>query len=77
MPSKKKPSASAGDVRDALLGGLIWAPWRMQYVRGLDGKSGAKRCPFCPMCAKKRRSDRDLLVLYRGKHAFLVLNLYP
>lgn len=75
----KKTSASAGEVRDALLGGLIWAPWRMQYVRGLDGKKGAKRCPFCPMvqAAKKRPSDQDLLVLYRGKHAFLVLNLYP
>lgn len=77
--AKKPKTASAGDVRDALLGGLIWAPWRMQYVRGLDGKSGTKRCPFCPMVqpAKKRPTDRELLVLYRGKHAFLVLNLYP
>ena len=76
---KKKQPASAGEVRDALLGGLIWAPWRMQYVRGLDGKKGVKRCPFCPMVktAKIRPSDRDLLVLYRGKHAFLVLNLFP
>lgn len=78
--AKKKP-ASAGDVRDALLGGLIWAPWRMQYVRGLDsdsdGATGTKHCPFCPMCATKRAADRDLLVLYRGRYAFLVLNLYP
>jgi ATP adenylyltransferase len=77
---KKKASAGAAEVRDALLGGLIWAPWRMQYVRGLDGSKGAKRCPFCPMTAtpaSKRPSDRDLLVLYRGRHAFLVLNLFP
>ncbi|MHC5019577.1 MAG: HIT family protein [Planctomycetota bacterium] len=84
MAGKKKTPrqapAGAAQVRDALLGGLIWAPWRMQYVRGLDGKKGAKRCPFCPMTATpaaKRPSDRDLLVLYRGRHAFLVLNLFP
>lgn len=76
-PRAKQSPASAGEVRDVLLGGLIWAPWRMQYVRGLDGKTGIKRCPFCPMSAKRRPSDRDLLVLYRGTHALLVLNLYP
>lgn len=64
----------ARDDRDASLGGLVWAPWRMQYVRGLT-KRGTRACPFCPIV--RRPDDAAQHVLHRGRHAFLVLNLYP
>lgn len=62
------------DPTDAWLGGLVWAPWRMQYVRGLT-KRGTGACPFCPMA--RRPDDAAQQVLLRGTRAFLVLNRYP
>jgi ATP adenylyltransferase len=77
-PKKRKRAAgvASGDVAETLLGGLLWAPWRMQYVRGIT-KTGTRSCPFCPMVRAKRPADAELFVLLRGRHAFLVLNLYP
>jgi len=52
----------------------LWAPWRMSYIK--SAKSNNKQeCIFCV----KAREDRDFenLVLKRGKHAFVVMNLYP
>ena len=48
----------------------------MQYVSGLT-KKGTKGCPFCPMVKAKRPPDAGLLVLYRGRQAFVVMNLFP
>jgi hypothetical protein len=31
----------------------------------------------CPFCAIPQRSDEDGLVLRRGEHAYVVLNLHP
>jgi ATP adenylyltransferase len=70
----RRAAPAAAAVRDALLGGLLWAPWRMQYVRGLTAR-GTRRCPFCPMV--RRPDDAAQHVLHRGAHAFLVLNRYP
>ncbi|MFN3966221.1 MAG: HIT family protein [Endomicrobiia bacterium] len=49
----------------------IFAPWRMKFITGKKEKG----CLFC----KKLRSKNDSknLVLYRGKTAFILLNLYP
>jgi ATP adenylyltransferase len=49
----------------------IWAPWRIEYIIG--EKESA--CIFCKALADNR--DRDNLVLYRGEHAFVIMNLYP
>ncbi len=50
----------------------IWAPWRMDYVEGKAKESG---CIFCRRAAMD--NDAENLILYRGKHAFVILNLYP
>ena len=49
----------------------IWAGWRMKYILGEKGH----HCVFCE--ALKSRDDVDHLVLFRGKKAALMLNLYP
>ena len=49
----------------------LWAPWRIEYIRSPieDG------CIFC--IKSQETNDRDNLVLYRGKEAFVLMNLYP
>ena len=49
----------------------LWAPWRYQYVHRPRGGG----CVFCR--AKRARDARRHWVVYRGRHAFVILNLFP
>ncbi|HAS16758.1 MAG TPA: HIT family hydrolase [Nitrospiraceae bacterium] len=49
----------------------LWAPWRLQYI--LEGSSD--ECIFCIKPAEEK--DRENLILYRGKHVFTIMNLFP
>ena len=51
----------------------LWAPWRIKYIQGLSGHS---ECFLCDVLATPEK-DRDNLVLWRTKHAFVVFNKYP
>lgn len=54
----------------------LWTPHRMVYIE--DGKSrDAYDENACPLCTKVDMSDRDALVVHRGEHCYVVLNLYP
>jgi ATP adenylyltransferase len=50
----------------------IWSPWRYTYV-SKAGPSDA--CIFCEKAAQD--CDAENFVIYRGRHNFLLLNLYP
>lgn len=50
----------------------LWAPWRLSYIEKKDGPSG---CIFVDLPAENR--DRENLILYRGRTAFVMLNRYP
>ena len=50
----------------------LWSPWRYQYVQ--KERAGSE-CVFC-LCASSE-TDQDHLVVHRGKHNFVMLNLYP
>ncbi len=50
----------------------LWAPWRMQYIDSTDKPQG---CIFCVLPAENR--DSDNLILYRGKHCFIMMNSFP
>ena len=52
---------------------LLWAPWRMQYLKVLGKKS--KGCQFCKIYRQK--NDSKNYVFKRSKHCFAVLNIYP
>lgn len=49
----------------------LWAPWRLEYVRGPK----ASGCVFCQAVGQDR--DRDNLIVHRGEYVFVILNRYP
>ena len=50
----------------------VWAPWRMAYI--LSEKD--QGCFFCHKLREPAR-DAENYVIYRGKEAFALLNIYP
>jgi ATP adenylyltransferase len=54
----------------------LWAPHRLDYLRGENRplEANDQGCPFCDI---PTRSDEDALIVYRGTHAYVVMNLYP
>jgi len=54
----------------------LWAPHRMEYLNGenrpLEGNDA--QCPFCRI---PTLSDEEGLIVHRGVHAYVVMNLYP
>jgi len=52
----------------------IWAPWRLAYVKDAS-KDIEEECIFC---AKPAQGDDEAnLIVHRGEHSFVILNLYP
>jgi ATP adenylyltransferase len=51
----------------------LWAPWRMEYIRG----EKAEGCIFCRFPAEPPERDRANLVVHRSAHAFTCLNRFP
>ncbi len=49
----------------------IWAPWRLEFILG-EKEEG---CIFCRK--PEETADEKNLILHRGKHNFVMLNLYP
>ena len=49
----------------------LWAPWRLSYVTAAPAPP--TECIFCDACTG---ADMELLLL-RGGHSFVILNLYP
>ncbi len=49
----------------------LWAPWRMEYLTG----ERVEGCIFCEKPAED--NDRANYLLYRGEHAYILMNIYP
>lgn len=55
---------------------IMWSPWRMAYVTGADAPPETPRgCVFCDLPAGD--DDDAAYILYRGRRAFVIMNLYP
>jgi ATP adenylyltransferase len=48
----------------------LWSPWRLTYVTGTSAATG---CIFCDASTR----DQEPLIVTRGTHCFVILNLYP
>ncbi|OYT41087.1 MAG: HIT family hydrolase [Desulfurococcales archaeon ex4484_58] len=51
---------------------ILWNPWRFEYVKDSIKQKGA-----CILCELPKKGDEESYILYRGKHAYIVLNAYP
>lgn len=51
----------------------LWAPWRIKYIEtgNVDG------CIFCVKPGQDEKNDAENYIIHRGRHAFVLLNLYP
>jgi len=56
---------------------IIWAPWRLNYVK--EASKGRERdgCFICRAVAQHPDRDRENLLLYKGDKALVILNRYP
>ncbi len=52
---------------------ILWAPWRMKYIKGLSKKSD------CFLCDYRQDPDKDTdnLVLWRTPRCMVLFNRYP
>jgi ATP adenylyltransferase len=51
----------------------LWAPWRIKYIE----TGNVEGCIFCGKPDQGEDKDADNYIIHRGKHAFVLLNLYP
>ena len=53
----------------------LHSPWRSEYIQTFKNTTKRSRCVLC--AALRSREDEKHYVVARGKHAFVILNLYP
>ncbi len=53
----------------------LWAPWRMSYILETVKQEQPEGCVFCRMF--EGSDDAGNLILMRGNHSFVVMNLFP
>jgi ATP adenylyltransferase len=55
---------------------LLWAPWRIPYLRKITQQKKPDDCFFCAYVAAPKK-DKKNLVVHRGKACFTVMNRFP
>ena len=53
----------------------LWTPHRMAYVKSERPSDQAGE--GCPFCAAPAKDDETGLIVHRGEHCYVVLNLFP
>lgn len=53
----------------------LWTPHRMAYITGERPSEGAG--DGCPFCAAPGKDDTTGLIVHRGEHCYVVMNLFP
>ncbi|MBO3142767.1 HIT family protein [Dermatophilus congolensis] len=60
----------------------LWTPHRMAYIQGNSETKNTSQPHTakendCPFCKGPTKTDEEALIVYRGKHCFAILNLFP
>ena len=66
-----EPSTAFAAVPDAFQ--RLWTPHRIAYI--LEGQDPAEDA--CPFCLAPAMDDEKALIVARGEHAYVLLNLFP
>jgi ATP adenylyltransferase len=69
--TEAESSADFAAVPDAFQ--RLWTPHRAVYVEAGQGAHDES----CPFCSAPSKSDDESLIVARGEHAYVLLNLYP
>ena len=64
-------SADFAGVPDAFQ--RLWTPHRLVYIQ--EGQQPDEDA--CPFCLAPSKADEDALIVARGEHAYVLLNLFP
>ena len=51
----------------------LWTPHRLVYIQ--EGQQPEEHA--CPFCLAPSKTDEDALIVARGEHAYVLLNLFP
>jgi len=73
-PETGIPVDNSGDfaaVPDAFQ--RLWTPHRLVYIQ--EGQQPEEHA--CPFCLAPSKTDADALIVARGEHAYVLLNLFP
>jgi ATP adenylyltransferase len=55
----------------------LWSPWRSKYIATFSEKRTSKK-ETCALCdALKACDDDERYIVWREKHCFVLMNLYP
>lgn len=54
----------------------LWSPWRSEYIASGAADAEPGVCVFCKI-QQHAENDESNFVVYRGQHAFIVLNRFP
>ena len=71
MSQNLEDAADFAAVPDAFQ--RLWTPHRLVYIQ--QGQQPAEE--QCPFCLAPSLSDEESLIVKRGEHAFVLLNLFP
>ncbi len=68
-----EPATDFAAIPDAFQ--RLWTPYRMVYIA--DNSEKAPEEHDCPFCVAPTLDDEKALIVARGTHAYVLLNLYP
>jgi len=72
-PAASETVADFAHVEDGFQ--RLWTPHRMAYILG--DKPTEEAGHGCPFCSAPGKSDEEGLVVHRGEHCYVVMNLFP
>lgn len=55
----------------------LWTPYRMAYIGGENKPASGDAGDDCPFCRAPGLDDAESLIVHRGEHCYVIMNLYP
>ncbi len=72
IPRTPRIAAAFAAVPDAFQ--RLWTPHRIAYIQSDAQQPASDGCPFC---VAPTLTDEEALIVHRGEHAYVLLNLFP